>query len=140
MTLTTFVFCSEGSKTFFRIALTILKIGEPQIKAVNDPMEIFQVIQTIPRKLADAGALIESCYKRRNGIGHISQETIDQRRLARRGQYAQERAATARGDIRVSKDDFNLRAASNQRTGTQGSHEVSRHELGRKFKKILVKA
>ena len=65
-------------------------------------MEIFQVIQTIPRKLPDSGALIEACYKRRNGFGHISQETIDQRRLARRGQYAQERAATARGNPRIS--------------------------------------
>ena len=101
--------CSEGSKTLFRIALTVFKIGEPQIGAVNDPVEIFQVVQTIPRRLVDAGAIIKACYRRRNGFGHISQETIDQRRQDRRDAFAAERAAIARGGVRASKDDQALR-------------------------------
>ncbi|KAL7273281.1 hypothetical protein RUND412_003873 [Rhizina undulata] len=123
----------EGSKTLFRIALTVFKTGENQIKAVNDPMEIFQVVQTIPRKLYDAGALIEACYRRRNGFGHISQETIDQRRQDRRDTFAAERQAIAMGNVRASKDDAALRAQF-----TPQAH--GGHDLGRKFKKILVKA
>ena len=134
--LTFFFFtnCSEGSKTLFRIALTIFKTGEPQIRAVNDPMEIFQVVQTIPRRLIDAGAIIEACYRRRNGFGHISQETIDQRRQDRRDAFAAERAAIAKGGVRASKDDQALR---NHFGGPLQLH--GHHDFSRKFKKILVK-
>ncbi|KZF19696.1 RabGAP/TBC [Xylona heveae TC161] len=82
----------EGSKTVFRIALAIFKVGEDDIKAVSDPMEIFQVVQTIPRRLIDASALMAACFKRRNGFGHISQETIEARRKERRALFAQERS------------------------------------------------
>lgn len=85
-------FFYEGSKTLFRIALAIFKVGEAEIRAVHDPMEIFQVVQTIPRRLVDANALLEACYKRRNGFGHLSQETIDQRRKKWRVVYARDRA------------------------------------------------
>ncbi|KAF2761312.1 RabGAP/TBC [Pseudovirgaria hyperparasitica] len=74
----------EGSKTLFRIALAIFKIGEDFIRAVNDPMEIFQIVQNLPRKLINPNALMEACFKKRNGFGHLTQETIDQRRLERR--------------------------------------------------------
>ena len=85
-------FFYEGSKTLFRIALTIFKLGEAEIKAVNDPMEIFQVVQTIPRRLIDCNIVLEACFKRRNGFGHLSQDTIEQRREERRRGYADERA------------------------------------------------
>lgn len=85
-------FFYEGSKTLFRIALAIFKVGEQEIRAVNDPMEIFQVVQTIPRRLVDANALMEACFKRRNGFGHLSQDTIEERRKERRRGYADERA------------------------------------------------
>ncbi|PBP24959.1 TBC domain-containing protein [Diplocarpon rosae] len=90
-------FC-EGSKTLFRISLTIFKIGEPEIKAVSDPMEIFQVVQTIPRKLVDCNALMETCYKRRNGFGHLSQDTIEKGRAERRKGYAEEREMKERAE------------------------------------------
>jgi hypothetical protein len=90
-------FFYEGSKTLFRIALAIFKVGEAEIRAVNDPMEIFQVVQTIPRRLVDASALMEACFKRRNGFGHLSQETIDARRAERRRGYAAERERVAAG-------------------------------------------
>lgn len=88
-------FFYEGSKTLFRIALTIFKVGEQEIKAVSDPMEIFQVVQTIPRRLVDANALLTACFKRRNGFGHLSQETIEKGRAQRRQGYADERAKAA---------------------------------------------
>jgi hypothetical protein len=90
-------FFYEGSKTLFRVALTIFKLGEQEIKAVNDPMEIFQVVQTIPRRMIDCNVVMEACFKRRNGFGHISQDTIERRREERRQGYADERAR-ANGD------------------------------------------
>jgi len=91
-------FFYEGSKTLFRIALTIFKVGEAEIKAVNDPMEIFQVVQTIPRRLIDANALLEACFKRRNGFGHLSQEAIEKGRAERRRGYAEERERAKNGE------------------------------------------
>lgn len=85
------VFFYEGSKTLFRIALAIFKTGESEIKAVKDPMEMFGVVQTIPRRMIDANGLMEACFKRRNGFGHLSQGTIDERRQARRDKAKQER-------------------------------------------------
>jgi hypothetical protein len=77
-------FFYEGSKTLFRIALAIFKTGENEIRNVSEDLEIFQVVQGIPRRLIDVNALMESCYKRRNGFGHLSQDVIDGRRKERR--------------------------------------------------------
>ncbi|CAD6499815.1 BgTH12-03922 [Blumeria graminis f. sp. triticale] len=84
-------FFYEGSKTLFRIALTIFKLGEPQIKAVGDPMEIFQVVQAIPRGMIDCNRLMESCFKRRGGFVRLSQDDIERGRAERRRGYAEER-------------------------------------------------
>ncbi|KAM4067096.1 rab-GTPase-TBC domain-containing protein [Hirsutella rhossiliensis] len=86
------VFFYEGSKTLFRIALAIFKSGEAEIKAVSDPMEMFGVVQSLPRRMLDANALMEACFKRRNGFGHISQDAIDERRQERREQAQLDRA------------------------------------------------
>ncbi|KAK2046080.1 TBC domain-containing protein [Colletotrichum somersetense] len=86
----------EGSKTLFRIALAIFKLGEAEVRSISDPMEMFSVIQAMPRRLLDANALMEACFKRRNGFGHISQVTIDTEREERRVkvQTEHQRAAT----------------------------------------------
>ncbi|KAI0457593.1 RabGAP/TBC [Xylaria acuta] len=97
------VFFYEGSKTLFRIALTIFKLGESEIKKVGDPMEIFQVVQTIPRKIIDANGLMEACFKRRNGFGHLSQETIEQKRNERRKHVKAEKEKLTGGPI-ISAD------------------------------------
>lgn len=90
------VFFYEGSKTLFRIALTIFKLGENQIRALKDPMEMFELMQSLPRKFIDANALLEGCFKHRNGFGHLSQDTIDSRRQQRR-QAARLELAKVRG-------------------------------------------
>ncbi|KAM0321577.1 hypothetical protein ACHAQA_010067 [Verticillium albo-atrum] len=78
------VFFLESSKTLFRVALTIFKLGEAEIKAIADPMEMFSVVQSMPRRLIDANSLMESCYKRRNGFGHLNQDAIETLRQERR--------------------------------------------------------
>lgn len=74
----------EGSRTLFRVALAIFKAGEKQILAITDPMEIFQVVQTIPRGMLDVNGLMEVCFRRRGGFAHVSQEMIERRREERR--------------------------------------------------------
>ncbi|KAL7949718.1 hypothetical protein V8C42DRAFT_362057 [Trichoderma barbatum] len=78
------VFFYEGSKTLFRVALAIFKLGENEIKAIGDPMEMFGVVQSLPRKMLDANKVLETCFKRRNGFNHLSQEVIEERRQERR--------------------------------------------------------
>jgi hypothetical protein len=95
-------FFYEGSKTLFRIALTIFKLGEQEIKAVTDPMEIFQVVQTIPRRLVDANEVLDTCFRHRGGFRGLSQEKIEMRRGERREGYAMERAR-ANGEVVAEK-------------------------------------
>ncbi|TLD03525.1 uncharacterized protein PgNI_11680 [Pyricularia grisea] len=78
------VFFYEGSRTLFRVALGIFKLGENEIRAVQDPMEMFGVVQALPRRLLDCNLVIEATFRRRNGFGHLSQETIEERRLERK--------------------------------------------------------
>ncbi|KAF7548507.1 hypothetical protein G7Z17_g7019 [Cylindrodendrum hubeiense] len=86
------VFFYEGSKTLFRISLAVFKLGESEIKSVSDPMEMFGVVQSIPRRLIDANGLMDACFKRRNGFGHLSQDQIDVRRQERRAKSQYDRA------------------------------------------------
>ncbi|KAL8906957.1 MAG: hypothetical protein Q9207_001711 [Kuettlingeria erythrocarpa] len=76
-----------GSQMLFRIALAIFKMGEQQIKDVNDSMELFQVVQSFPRGLLDIGALMGlACRK------GLSQEWLNKKRRARKNWYAMEKA------------------------------------------------
>ena len=96
----------EGSRTLFRVALTIFKLGEQRIKDVSDPMELFQVVQGLPKGMLDAGAFMATMC-RRGGVGG---EWVEARRWERREWFARERAtaaglsnSTAAGDL-VLKD------------------------------------
>ncbi|OAA65601.1 GTPase activating protein [Niveomyces insectorum RCEF 264] len=89
------IFFYEGSKTLFRVALAIFKLGESEIRAVADPMEMFGVVQTLPRRLLDCNMLMEATFRRRNGFGHLSQETIEEKRRERRDAFKDARTAAA---------------------------------------------
>ncbi|KAL9055080.1 MAG: hypothetical protein Q9162_003750 [Coniocarpon cinnabarinum] len=87
----------EGSKTLFRVALGIFRLGADEIKRIRDPMEIFQVVQTLPRKMIDANMLMEASFgKTLEGRGLLSQDTVTKRREERREFYATERLARER--------------------------------------------
>jgi hypothetical protein len=81
----------EGSKTLFRVSLAVFKTSENEIRTTREQLEIFQVVQGLPRRLLDINMLMEACFKRRNGFGHLSQETIDERRAWRRRLVRRER-------------------------------------------------
>lgn len=125
------VFFYEGSKTLFRVALAILKLGEPEIKAVKDPMEMFGVVQSMPRKMIDANTVLDACFKRRNGFGHLSQGAIDERRQERRDHGRQEgrsrpgtsgNGTDAEGQLRRKGTLFGMRKRSKETTQTRWDH------------------
>ncbi|OOQ82919.1 putative GTPase activating protein (Gyp3) [Penicillium brasilianum] len=101
------IFFYEGSKTFFRVSLAIFKACEKDILAVSDPMEVFQIVQTVPKRLLDANALLEDCFVRRHRVG---QGRIDELRAARRVAVRQEKlrrsVAFSKGQIQSATDNF----------------------------------
>ena len=107
----------EGSRTLFRVALTIFKLGEQRIKDVNDPMELFQVVQSLPRSMLDAGGFMATVC-RRGGVGG---EWVEARRRERREWFARERAtaigASSNGGARAD-DDALWDSAADERLGS----------------------
>ncbi|KAK4620077.1 GTPase-activating protein gyp3 [Fulvia fulva] len=102
----------EGSKTLFRIALAIFKFGEPQILKVTDPMEVFQVVQTIPRSMLDINGLMDLCFKRRGGFGGVSQGLVERRRAERRRMVKEGiNAATDEGTLQKLRGRFKVRTS-----------------------------
>ncbi|GKZ29259.1 hypothetical protein AbraIFM66950_004065 [Aspergillus brasiliensis] len=101
------VFFYEGSKTFFRVSLAIFKSCEREIMAVSDPMEVFQVVQTVPKKLLDANTLMDDCFVRRHRVG---QGRIDELRAARRAAVRHENMRRSRawnkGQIQAATDEW----------------------------------
>ncbi|OAX84551.1 hypothetical protein ACJ72_01070 [Emergomyces africanus] len=82
------VFFYEGSRTFFRVALAIFKSSEKEILDLSDPMEIFQVVQSAPKKLIDASALADECFTRRF---RLSQARVEELRATRRAAIREEK-------------------------------------------------
>ncbi|KAK2879468.1 hypothetical protein FQN49_000852 [Arthroderma sp. PD_2] len=71
----------EGSRTFFRVALSIFRMSQKQIVSLGDPMEIFQVVQTAPKRMIDPNELMMDCFARRF---KLSQARVESLRQARR--------------------------------------------------------
>ena len=104
-------FFYEGSKTFFRVSLAIFKACERDILSVTDPMEAFQVVQTIPKKLLDANTLMDECFIRRHRVGQGRIEELRaQRRTAVRQEKLRRSVAFAKGHLHPATDDFTGRA------------------------------
>ncbi|KAI4166286.1 MAG: hypothetical protein LQ342_000176 [Letrouitia transgressa] len=91
----------EGSKVLFWVALAVFRLGEPCIRQIGDPIELFQVVQALPRGLLDAGALMKVAIRR----GGVSQEWVSRKRKERRKWYALEKAKVAgAGAVPVAPD------------------------------------
>ncbi|KAG2228534.1 hypothetical protein INT48_008464, partial [Thamnidium elegans] len=70
----------DGQKVLFRIALGIFKLNESEILAVNDPLEVFQVIQNMPKRMVDCHKLIDGTYLQFASTTRVSDEEIADRR------------------------------------------------------------
>ncbi|KAL2863669.1 plasma-membrane choline transporter-domain-containing protein [Aspergillus lucknowensis] len=105
------VFFYEGSKTFFRVGMGLFKACEKDIMAVSDPMEVFQVVQTVPKKLLDANTLLDESFARRNRVG---QRRIEELRAARRAAVRQDNLrrslAMGKGQLHAATDEWPARS------------------------------
>ena len=100
----------EGSRTLFRIALAIFKTGEQRIRSVSDSMEMFQVVQSLPRGLLDVGSLMNVAFRR----GGVSHDWIEKKREERRRWYANERARVS-GAVMTEHNDEDTGTAKPRR-------------------------
>lgn len=114
----------EGSRTIFRTALAIFRLGEQRIKAMSDPMEIFQLVQSLPRGMLDANSLMKVMCRR----GGVSDGWVAKRRRDRKRFYAQARAEVA-GKPLTEDDDVKLRTSSSI---LSKADSVWRRKLGRR--------
>lgn len=64
----------------FRVALGIFKLNESNILAVDDPLEVFQEIQNMPKRMIDCHQLIESTYQQYAATTRLKDEEIIDRR------------------------------------------------------------
>ncbi|KAF9426075.1 hypothetical protein BGZ94_006966 [Podila epigama] len=87
-------FFYEGRKILFRMALTILRLHEAEISKIDDPLEVFQVVQNIPKRLIDCHKLMEACFKRM-GSFDLTTRDIDRRYEQFRAKRKAARANTA---------------------------------------------
>ena len=90
----------DGARTLFRVALAIFKLGEKRIAELKDDMELFQVVQGLPRGMLDATAMMQM-VSRKGGVG---EEWVEERRRERRRWYANERARVAKEVLGVVED------------------------------------
>lgn len=79
----------EGSKTIFRISLTICRLclDHPKFSAretrnaetETEQIELFQFMQNFPKTITDPNLLIDSCFKKIGGYGYgfLSQDEIN---------------------------------------------------------------
>lgn len=114
----------EGSRTLFRVALTIFKLGEQRIKDVSDPMELFQVVQNLPKGMLDAGAFVATVCRR----GGPNGEWVEAKRRERREWFAQQRATAAGLSNGTAADDVALKddAEDERSESTRGRPPVIR--------------
>ncbi|KAL9552461.1 hypothetical protein MBANPS3_003760 [Mucor bainieri] len=70
----------DGQKVLFRVALGIFKLNENEIMAVHDPLEVFQVIQNMPKRMVDCHKLIDGTYLQYASATRVSDEEIRDRR------------------------------------------------------------
>ncbi|KAG5460050.1 MAG: hypothetical protein BJ554DRAFT_7947, partial [Olpidium bornovanus] len=49
----------EGNKILFRVALSLFKIHEDAILALKNPLDVFQFVQNMPKKMLDCDSLVE---------------------------------------------------------------------------------
>ncbi|KAF8944486.1 hypothetical protein BGZ47_004176 [Haplosporangium gracile] len=96
-------FFYEGRKILFRVALTILRMHESEISKIDDPLEVFQVVQNIPKRLIDCHKLMEACFKRM-GSFDLTTKDIDRRYDTFRAKRKSARAAAQASRTAAHRD------------------------------------
>ncbi|KAI8381602.1 rab-GTPase-TBC domain-containing protein [Radiomyces spectabilis] len=70
----------EGQRAIFRVALAIFKMNEQEILSVDDPLEVFQVVQNMPKRMIDCHKLLDTTYHKYASITRVSEQDLERRR------------------------------------------------------------
>ncbi|GAA5804264.1 hypothetical protein HPULCUR_009751 [Helicostylum pulchrum] len=73
-------FFIEGYSVMFRVALTIIQMNKDRISKLQDPIEIFQILQNMPRRLIDCATFMEYVFSDQNLFAAIDQDHIIDKR------------------------------------------------------------
>ncbi|KAI8086444.1 rab-GTPase-TBC domain-containing protein [Halteromyces radiatus] len=73
-------FFIEGYKTLFRVALTMIKMNECQIWALEDPIDVFPLLQNMPRRLIDCHHFMEMVFSSSSIASDITLQEIESKR------------------------------------------------------------
>ncbi|RCI03137.1 hypothetical protein CU098_008697, partial [Rhizopus stolonifer] len=97
----------EGPTVLFRVALGIFKLNEDVILAVDDPLEVFQEIQNMPKKMVDCHQLIESTYQQYAATTRLKdEEIIDRRELFKQRRDARRKNIPVQDGRKMIKRDW----------------------------------
>lgn len=69
-------FFYEESSILFKTALSIFKIIEPKVLAIQDEMEVFQIVQNSPKSLIDPSVIFDVIFKRRMRLANLTQDEV----------------------------------------------------------------
>ncbi|KAI9307267.1 rab-GTPase-TBC domain-containing protein [Cunninghamella echinulata] len=70
-------FFIEGYRVLYKVALTLIKMNEHRIWALNDPMEIFPILQNMPRRLIDCHQFMERVFNKTGIASDITTQEIE---------------------------------------------------------------
>ncbi|KAL9553480.1 hypothetical protein MBANPS3_003274 [Mucor bainieri] len=73
-------FFIEGYSIMFQTALTIMKMNSEKIATLEDPIEIFQILQNMPRRLIDCHQFMNNVFSADNSFSNLDAIQIAQRR------------------------------------------------------------
>lgn len=63
-----------------RVALAVFKINEHELLAVTDPLEVFQVVQNMPKRMLDCHYLMDATFHKYASVTRISDQDLERRR------------------------------------------------------------
>lgn len=78
-----------------RVALAIFKLNEQAILAVNDPLEVFQVVQNMPKRMVDCHLLMDATWHKYGSLTRISDQALEKKRQMFKVRRDQKRRTTS---------------------------------------------
>ncbi|KAJ2962912.1 hypothetical protein NQZ79_g1983 [Umbelopsis isabellina] len=73
------IFFFEGHVVLFRVALAILDLNSEALLNAEDAMEIFQIMQVLPKQAIDCNQLLDAAFGRCKLVADITSEEIQHR-------------------------------------------------------------
>ncbi|CAO3655507.1 unnamed protein product [Mucor hiemalis] len=73
-------FFIEGYSVMFQVALSIIYMNREKVNELGDPIEIFQILQNMPRRLIDCPTFMDFVFSKNNKIAAVDTSQIIEKR------------------------------------------------------------